>query len=164
MLRLQNILRLEDDRINERVQVGSNLNIAENIGGSLGVATRVGESSMSSPTLRPGTGSQAIILSTPATWRACPPIGGCNQQSSMALSPRAIRDVVSLGQWRISHERSAPYASQFRQAGKRTGAHTDELSEKDLDKVAAGLTYNLTQVQIKSLQQSGGRSSVPTSG
>jgi hypothetical protein len=43
MLRLQSILRSEDDRINERVQVSLNLNIAENIGGSLGVATRVGE-------------------------------------------------------------------------------------------------------------------------
>jgi hypothetical protein len=43
MLRLQSILRSEDDRINERVQVSLKLNNAENIGGSLGVATRVGE-------------------------------------------------------------------------------------------------------------------------
>jgi hypothetical protein len=38
---------------------------------------------------------------------------------------------------------------------------TDELTEKDLDKVAAGVTYNLTQVYIKGSTWSGGGGSPP---
>jgi hypothetical protein len=62
----------------------------------------------------------------------------------------------------VSDQHSTPLNSD--KPEKEPEPTTDELSEKDLDKVAAGLTYNLTQIQIKSSQQSGGGSSVPPSG